>query len=153
MSTPLDTILSLLPKLDQSQLAIVRAFITDLSNTSSEESLLYEVVSTAVRVKMPFSEFAKSSAYKTWAKGEPTVMAFLNSTFPECQKKLPMVAILRFLIDLLRAELVRADIPVTLGTISSNLNRIPEIFSSEFPGYAESGALSIVKARLLGGKS
>jgi hypothetical protein len=49
-----------------------------------------------------------------------------------------------FLLQLLVDDLNYLKVVATIGSISSNLGRVPEVFDRNFPGYREAGLAKVV---------
>ena len=148
VDTKLRQVLSLLPVLNQSELATVKTAAEQLlvsSGAGSDEpDLLYDALISALNVKLPYSRLS-SSMRKAWDKNAPIVVQFMEVTWPVTkEQKIMRLAMMKFLINLVIDELKAQRVPISLGTVITNLHRIEEIFDRHFPSYRESGLSGLI---------
>ena len=55
-------------------------------------------------------------------------------------------------VGLLINDLKQLSVPVTLGTVCSNLARVPQVFDQQFPDYRQSGMAHIILKQMMGVK-
>jgi len=139
-------LLAALPKLAHADLAAVHAMAEHLLGAavaaqkqpaSTLAPLLFEAMGaalclTARHENMPDTVQAKLN------KQIPLVEEFLAQTFPG-KSKTALTALLRMLMELLKADLIRIEIKPTYNSMINNLHRLPDVFENSFPGYLESG--------------
>ncbi len=143
-STSLSDVLPLLPALNKRDLLLVRAAVDRLLGAAEAPAgLLYDAVMAVARVKMPFSKFRGSKAYKGWAANEKLVLGFVDETWGKLNKVL-YNALLVYLIEMLADDLKRRHVPVSVGSLAFNLSSVPEVFDRNFPGYTEAGLSPLI---------
>lgn len=137
-------IISELPNLSQKELATVRAAADHLLTKGDDiggcERLLFDALLTAVKVKINFQQFKGMNAYKAWTTHGKSASDFMTQLCPDA-KRVTVTALARLLVDALVADLASNHIPITLGTLTANLGRIPQVFEDCFPGYQGSGMI------------
>ena len=149
MSSNVNDVLKLLPKLSQQELAVVRAAVDHLLDGSDivqgDSTLsLYDVVSAAVgRGYLSFQEFRKMTAYKTWRRDGPAVVQFIERTFPQSHK-VTKTAIMSFLVRALIDDMKMLKIPITIGTVTKQISQLPQVLDRCFPGYVESNMTHVI---------
>lgn len=140
-------VLAALPKLTKADLATVRAAVDHLLGPQQGATLtappLFNALAGLIGNRVTYQAFTTMGAYKHWAKNVTTVDEFITEHFPDTSKVLS-AALLRFLMELIVDDLKGRKVPATLGSITVNLGRLPEIFESAFPGYLESGAAHLI---------
>ena len=92
---------------------------------------------------MPFSQFQKTKAYKTWEHAEGAVNEFIAKNWPKLTK-VDHNALMLMLVGLRAESLKSANIPVGVQTVALTLHFIPETFDRAFPGYRETGLAPLV---------
>jgi hypothetical protein len=90
-----------------------------------------------------YASFQRTVSWKPWRQHLVTVEAFIEKLWPG-MTKVQEASLNSFLLWLLADDLKALKVPVTLGSISSNLGRVPEVFDRSFPDYRESGLASKV---------
>lgn len=141
----LNSILALLPKLNPKELDVVQAMVAKLGRKDEEVPPLYTALVMNLGSKIPYSKFQQTNAYQVWKQNHPLVMTFVDQTWPDLQD-VEKLGLLRYLLGLLVDDLRRRGIPVTPGSITSNLNGTQDAFDRAFPGYRDSGlAFTVVK--------
>jgi hypothetical protein len=142
-------ILSVLPKLPASDLAVIKAAIEHLlakSVPAAPQSPLFDALAALLGGKnLSYATFVKSGAYTYWEKNAPIAEAFISQHFPEAAgSKVLALAITCHLLNLLLDDLRSRKIPVSFGTASTHLGRMPEIFEVAYPGYVKSGLTYLI---------
>ena len=137
-----------LPKLSQQELAVVRAAVDHLldgsSNTEDPTRSLYDVVSGAIgRGHLSFQEFHKMAIYKVWRRDAPAVVCFIDKTFPQSHK-VTKTAIMSFLVRALIDDMKMLKIPITIGTVTRQIDQLPQVLDRCFPGYVESNMTHVI---------
>lgn len=148
VDTKLRQVLSLLPVLSQSELATVKTAAEQLlvsSGAGSDEpDLLYDALTAALNVKLPYSHLPRQMR-KAWDKNTPIVVQFMEVNWKVTKThKIMRMAMMKFLINLVIDELKAQRVPVSLGTVITNLHRIEEVFDRHFPSYRESGLSGLI---------
>lgn len=143
-----DDILGALPKLAVADLVAIHAVITSLLNGATAAQTghgttlagtLIEALSGALQTPLSPQNMPTKALAQINAKGPPLAKA-LTRDFPGWDsKKTTQLAFLRMLIGLLVDDLQGRGVNPTLGIITLNLHRIPEVFDSSFPLYRQSG--------------
>lgn len=148
VDTKLRQVLSLLPVLSQSELATVKTAAEQLlvsSGAGSDEpDLLYDALRAVLNVKLPYSRLP-SSMRKVWDKNAPIVVHFMEVTWKVTKaQKVMRLAIMKFLVNLVIDELKAQRVPISLGTVITNLHRIEEVYDRAFPDYRKSGLSGLI---------
>lgn len=163
MEITVDAIASHLTTLKQSELQKIRQ-LTDLlmgggvSTTQPDdpferiilEAIKSELSREGVRSAISYSSIMESKYAKAWRKGVGVTSEFVEKTFKDHIKtdnhRLGLCRVLaRITID----ELKKREIPISIGTIASNLQRVPQSFDNAFPGYIKSGLAYLVAESML----
>lgn len=146
MTKKVNEILAALPKLSQPELATIKAAVEHLLTKldSTDDTLpLFTIVRLRLGVKVSFGQFKATSAYPVWRKKAAVVVSFIDQWWPDA-KKTERGALLTLAVDLLLSDLKRCQIPATLSSISSSLDRIPQLIDFELPDYRQSGLSHLV---------
>lgn len=78
--------------------------------------------------------------YKTWLKNQVHVANLINKIIGETKpKRILLIKLKKFLIQLLIEDLINNNHQVTMRTISNSLGNIEDVFSANFPGYFAAG--------------
>lgn len=150
MSKNLNDVLAMLPHLRQKDLSTVRAAIDHLLDKRVENDPtlpLFGAIKSILGIHTSFHQFQAARAYAAWKRAAPAYVQFLDATWPEASK-VAKVAITTVLIDMLADDLAGMKVPVTLNSIVTNLERIPQLFDREFPGYRKMGMAHLVLAAM-----
>jgi hypothetical protein len=132
-------ILSQLPKLSQQELATIRAACDHLLDKKQETPVLYTSMLDILGQKGPsYSSFQRTASWKQWQKNLHEVESFYEKLFPN-MTKVQEAAVNSLLLQLLVDDLKYLKVAITIGIVSSNLGRVPEVFDRAFPGYRQSG--------------
>ncbi len=138
------SILAQLPKLTQQELAAVRAACDHLLDRKQEVPPLYLAMLDVLGQKGPsYTSFQRTASWKQWLKNLQEVESFLKKLWPETTKT-QEASLNCFLLQQLVDDLKYLKVAVTIGSISSNLGRIPEVFDRSFPGYRQGGLAGLV---------
>ncbi len=137
-------ILAQLPKLSQQELATIKAACDHLLDRKQEVPLLYLSMLDLLGQKGPsYASFQRTVSWKPWQKNLLEVSAFIEKLWPDLTR-VQEASINCFLLQLLAGDLKYLKVAVTIGSISSNLGRVPEVFDRSFPGYRENGLAGLV---------
>ncbi len=137
-------ILAKLPTLTQKELATVRAACDHLLDKKQETPALYTAMLDVLGQAGPsYAGFQRTASWKLWQKHLHDVEFFITKLWPD-MTKVQEVAIDNFLISQLVDDLKYLKVAVTVGSISSNLGRVPEVFERSFPGYRQNGLAGLV---------
>ncbi len=143
----LTEVLAALPKLSQRDLATVRAAIDHLLVQQVDDidltSPLYDAMAKALGLHLSFRDFHNTTSYKTWKRTAPVVIAFIEKSWPEATK-VAKAALMSFLIETLLDDLKSRNVPLTLGQVVMNLERMPMLVDTEFPDYIKSGMAHLI---------
>jgi hypothetical protein len=141
---PKDQILALLPKLSPNGLKAIRAACDGLIGTpatplaGTPQNGLYDALMAVTGQRLGWQRFKASQPGKHFAANEAAFLSFMNGAFPLAMKKqVTAQAVMRSVLDLIAADLRAKQVPVTAGTLATNLPRAAEIFRAAFPGYLE----------------
>ena len=143
----LTSLLAELPKLRPDELATVKAAAEHLLGAQHEApdstTPLYDALTSLLGNQMPYGRFKLSASWRMWARNAPTVVTFIDKNFPKATK-VARLALMKFIVETLIAEMRERKIPVTVGSVTNNLTRCPEVFEMAFPDYIESGLQHLV---------
>ena len=143
----LNDILAVLPSLQQHELATIKAAINHLLVKQIDDvdttSPLYEAMANLLGVGLSFRDFHNVTSYSTWKKSAPHVVSFIEKTYPQATR-VAKLAMMTFLLEALIDDLKGRGVPITLGTVTVNLERLPALYDQCFPGYRESGMAHLV---------
>lgn len=147
MNKNLSELLGALPTLSHEELATVRGAIDHLLSKRSEGDdptiPLFNSILKVLSKQMAFSTFTGTSAYRAWKANAPVCVSFIETTWPEASK-VAKGALMVILIDMLIDDLQGRGVPVTIGTITNNLDRIPQLFDLAYPDYIKMGMAHVV---------
>jgi len=144
-------ILVRLPKLTQQELATVRAACDHLLDRKQEvpAPALYLAMLDVLGQKVPsYSNFCRTASFRLWKKNLPDVERFISGLWPS-MTKVEEASISCFLLQLLVDDLKELKVGIGIGTVSSNLGRVPELFDRSFPDYRASGMAGKVLAAMV----
>lgn len=139
--------LKLLNKLSQPELATIKAATEHLLTKQVDEldttSVLYSTMATLLGVGLSYRDFHNVTAFSTWRKSAPSVVSFIEATFPGATK-VAKCAMMTFLLEALIDDLRGRGVPISLGTVTVNIQRLPALFDECFPSYRETGLAHLV---------
>ncbi len=143
----LNEVLAALPHLSQTELATIKAAIDHLLTQQVDEvdltSPLYDAMAKALGLQLSFRDFHNIVSYKTWKRTAPVVVRFIETTYPQATK-VAKLAMMSFLIEALLEDLKSRGVPLSLGQVTLNLERLPMLYDQSFPDYRKSGMTNIV---------
>ncbi len=90
------------------------------------------------------------TALKQWHTHLPGLRGLLGA-FEGAGARGIAYRLLRLMYGLLIADMSRRQIPLSPGSVITNLGRVPEVFDQSFPGYLASG-LGCLIVKAIGGK-
>lgn len=136
-----------LPTLSQGELVTVRAACDRLIKSSvdavDETNPLFDALAQLLGVKLSFRDFHNITAYTSWKRHAPGVVDFITQLYPDVSKAMK-TGVMKFLLEALRDDLKDRGVPITIGTMTINLDRLPEIYDCCFPDYRETGNQQLV---------
>ena len=143
----LESILSWLPGLSQSELLLIQTRLSILLESSAEKryaevaeihGILWETVD---RLNLaPFSVLMRSSRGKQFRTGATALQLFVDESFPgigKLQRRRVLMVLVRCVLDYQEAH----HLPKSITSISSTFGRIREVVEESFPGYMRCGLL------------
>ena len=158
----LSDILRVLPTLEQEELRKIKMtcdfMLKGLSGksvdsvivdevSSDEASLFYSaLVEELGRLGVttpPWHAFQRLDIYKNYQANFPLLEQYVAKTFPSVNLR-DRQRLYYLFAGIVAQKVKEWDLPLTLGVVCRNLNKVPSLVAGEFPGYAESGLLSIV---------
>ena len=116
-------------------------------NVSPLERDVYESICDTLKFEgiapPPFGTFARTNAFSSFRGG---VVCFLQYIGQHCAPKMRVERqkVIYVFVRMLARRLRRDGIPLSAKTMSSTLSRIENIVEDQFPGYRESGLLSVL---------
>ena len=149
-----DQILAALPSLSQADLkalgavigGLVRAEAPDASNDPT--AWLAEALGAVTGVSW------LGGAGAAFNKNAPLAIKFMQTHFTGAlNNKITALALMRYLLLLLVANLKEMKVPVSRLTLSQNLHRLGEVFNDAFPGYGNGKAAKLVMAAVTNGQN
>lgn len=145
-----------LPHLTEDELRKVAArvgFLLTCKNesSSSDDSLILDCIASALQSRgIEFSSIAmlrKSSVYNSFRSEKvPAILAYFdnqNAKFTRNELRMIISMGVDLLIDALGAQ----GLGISGRTLLSHSHRIPSVINAAFPGYAQSGILSMIVRR------
>lgn len=145
-------IIAELPRLSKSELKTVELAVRQLSTSENEiDEGLFSVISVQLNSRAPYSFFVKSRFYKSWLAGQANFADFVEDiTAKKNLKKVQLLAVKRFLIQLIIEDLKTRNIRPTVGTVATSIGRIYDIFDCAYPGYIKAGHGDLVVKLIIG---
>ena len=149
-------VIALLPGFSKPDLAAIRAAADSLlgSQVSANEGAgtpLFDALCRALGLRLAFGPFMATATYKAYRRGEQAIEDFLNVLhWP--RDRVMYNSILSFMLECLMDDLKERKVPISLGSVCSNLERCPEVFKAAFPGYIEGGASHLILNRMTKGR-
>ena len=146
-------IIARLPSLAKRDLLAVRGAADALLGPQAEASggvapPLFGAVTRALGLRIGFGAFQATRTYRQFKRGSETVDAFMAAEMPEIKDAVTKQALVGLIVSCLLDDLRGRHVPLSMGTVSSNLERAPQVFRDAFPGYLEGGAAQIIIDRL-----
>ena len=146
-------VLAALPGLSKPDLAAIRAAADSLlgSQVSAGEQAatpLFDALQRALGLRLGWAEFQRTATYKPYKRGAHAIAGFLGSTFPMAENRSIRNALHSFMLECLMDDLKGRKVPISLGSMCSNLERTPEVFKAAFPGYIEGGLAHLIIQRM-----
>lgn len=156
MSRSFETVKSLLPTLNPSELSQIKALL-DLLGVSSatrkangyatEDSLdqmFYEELGLALLeygIKVPpYVVLKRGRSYKAYKQGKESLEDFLErAAKPGRLTRVQRKKLYRMSFKLLLNWLRDRGVPVSINSVSLNLEKVPQFLMRDFPGYVETG--------------
>lgn len=143
------TILAKLPNLSQRELTTIKAACDSLLDKPKDAPVLYLTMLDFLGQTGPsYASFQKTVSWRPWQQNQQIVSSFVSSLWPGLSK-VQEVALTHFLLSLLADDLKYLEVPVSIGSLSVNLGRLPELFDRSFPGYRENGLAGIVLSSMV----
>lgn len=150
-----DKILAALPSLSKPDLRAIAAATGALlagghhpspQAPSGPQGWLFEALAGALNRPLTHDRFSVSAAGQHFKQNAPIALAFMQKAFGATAmgNKITALAIMRSLLSLLISDLLERGVPITPGTLASNLGRLDEVFDRAYPGYLTNGIASLV---------
>lgn len=146
----LQTVLRILPTLSVEDLAHVKQRLAMMNSVSSVDvklvypTMFLDVICEVLRARgVEFTyaaQLQKSTQYPAFAKKVPGLLEYFGTVKNVVQK----AALVRVSVGLLYDNLIEMNVPVGSRTMMAHIHRIPNILNKHFPGYAQSGLLSMI---------
>jgi hypothetical protein len=149
-------ILAALPTLSKADLAQIRGAADSLlgpqgAPNEAPATPLLDVLQRALGLRLRHG-FTTAATYKHYKRGETAVVEFVAKAFPTaCDNRVTYNGVLSLMMDCLLDDLKERGVPISLGTVCSNLERMPEVFKAAFPGYIEGGLSDVILQRVTKG--
>ena len=144
-----DKIIAALPTLSKPELAQIRAAAEALlgptaAPNDNPATPLFDVIQHTLGLRTGLGNLP-AATYKTYRRGETAVVEFVAKAFPQaCDNRVTYNGMLSLMLDCLIDDLKERKVPISIGTVCTNLERAPEVFKAAFPGYIEGGAAAII---------
>lgn len=164
MTSHVETIASQLPNMDANDLSKIRQ-LTDVllgkqdegqaQASDDDERIIFEAVKAelqlaGIRTVLSYGRFSQTRHFKAWKKSIPVVVSFLEDSFKgHAETETERLALCRVFIKAIIRDFKRRNIPVSIGTIATNLHRVQQSFDNAFPNYLQSGLAHLIPKALL----
>lgn len=122
---------------------------TETRNTTSEkdarEALFYEALSTVIAKTNrgntpPFRVFKSSPNYKQFKLAAASVDEYIESLLaPSKVTRIERSQFYTMYAKLVAKDLMRAEIALSINSLTNSVDRFPGILDKSFPGYARNG--------------
>lgn len=149
----LNQIIAHLPKLTQEELRLLSATIHTLigcgESFTGKEAQLFGALQRVLSVQLNYPTFLKTKNGRLWAKNAPPVVSFIEATWGG-QRRVSEFALMAYLLELLVDDMRLWQAPITVGSMTVNLQRIPQVFDTAFPGYRQGGLAHLILEKLSG---
>jgi hypothetical protein len=147
-------ILATLPTLSKPDLSAIRAAADSLLGPQAvpiegASTPLFDVITRALGLRIGFEVIRQGQAYKPYRRGEAAVTAFIDEMLPDFNTKVARNGLLTFMVECLMDDLKERKVPISIGTLCTNLERCPQVFRAAFPGYLESGHAHLIVKKML----
>lgn len=158
MSSNASKILAALPTLTKADLAQIRGAADSLLGPTAAPNKqaptpTYDAITRTLGLRLPFVTFARTPTYKAYKRGEEAVTQFIAEVFPQvCDSRVTYNAVLSLMVECLMDDLKRRTVPISIGTVCTNLERAPEVLRAAFPGYIEGGASEVILRSITKGR-
>lgn len=156
MSIGVDNIVSQLPSMSVSELSKIKQ-LTELliggqgqeTYDTDDERLLFQALKSELSAAGLHSALSYSSLtgkyQKPWKRSVQVVSEFMDTSFAglattEAQR----LGLCRIFVQAMIKEFKKRGIPVSLGTLASNLHRVQQAFDRAFPSYLQSGLAPLI---------
>ena len=151
----LQSVLTMLPKLNEKELNTVRQMIERLSLTPmkppdlSEDQLLLLDAITHVwgEIYGKGSPYLSKSAMKSFRENSDVFFKFCSTYFPKTESKNEKLRLYRILIRCEITYLRSIKLSINPVTICRNLTNITPAFDKSFPGYMASGCQHLLYSK------
>lgn len=161
MSDAYTKINDLIKGLDSEELRKVNAqtsHLLDHNATDDNDDLvfIFDAICKAINnhgeiVDIHFSQFVRTKYYRQFLEKALIILSYIDSNAIGLRRA-ERAKILRMFTSLLIEDMEAMGIPIKLGSVVSNLARIPEVVNAAFPGYAANKLLGIVARQPTGGR-
>jgi hypothetical protein len=147
-------IIAALPTLSKPDLAQIRAAADSLlgpqaAPNQAAPTPLLDAITRALGLRGGFVHTLPGATYSQYKRGEVAVTDFVAKAFPQaCDSRVTYAAMMGLIVDCLLEDLRGRSVPLSIGTVCSNLERAPQVFRAAFPGYIEGGASAIILQKL-----
>lgn len=153
-SPALTYVVSALPSLSMDELKALQATIERLVAAPTVKdpeapTLLYraalaELEAVGHRSSIPYYELLRSRQGKAWQRGMAAVNDFLKKCGTKFKTDIDEMSFLRVAVSTLIKQMRRRKIPLSVGSLASNLEALPDAFDRAFPHYVENGLAHLV---------
>ena len=150
-----DTILAALPLLSPNDLLALQTVIDELLGQraaqgpvaqNNPQAWFYEAMAGLLNSPQSYASFRVTTAGKQFIKNAPVMVDFVLLNFEQAKgHKLKAMALMRHCLELLANDLRHKKVPVTRGTLTSNMARISEVFENNYPGYINGGLVGLIQ--------
>ena len=149
--SPKDTILKLLPSLNEKEIAEIVGLLAllktkkkpTLATASSER--WFEAIAGVLGIRLGYAGAVKTAAGRNLKAATASAEDFMNSIITEkVTRELGRSAIRKFLVELLVADMKRRGLSPTWGMVVTGLQRLPDVVDAAFPGYRSAGLTHLI---------
>ena len=119
---------------------------SDRRENTSETQLVYDCLRCVLKRQgmnnfPPFAVFEKNKYFNSYIDALPIIDDFFEEYFPKI-RKIEKIKLLNIFLGKLVSMLRGQRLPITVGVLAVNVQRLPEAIEDAFPGYAEAGIMS-----------
>jgi hypothetical protein len=142
-------IIAALPSLKPNELKAVQIALEKLMAPSQMDHELFQAVLDVLGVSGSVKVFSQTQAYKVWLKNQSAVSMLISKiTAAQKPKRVVLIHLKRFLMELLISSLKENQLELTMRNIANHLAFIEEVFEKSFPDYLANNLAYLLISKL-----